>query len=227
MTRYGRFVRCEAPCDLTPRDFEFLREFGVTTSIDFRGDPEVSRRKSSFEGAEGFQYVRSPTFNAQVAFGAKPGDKEPPVTPTVRWGDKYIEMIDTCGDWVAATMNIMAEASGAVMYNCTTGKDRTGIISALLLSLAGVSEMDIIADYCVSQVYLMEIYESLISEYNKRFRPEQAAHVSDPFFQTSPENMENLLDHIEYSYGGAEEYLRSCGVSATTLYTLHGKLTAR
>jgi protein-tyrosine phosphatase len=226
-TQYGRFIRCEAPTNLPQSDLAFLREYGVTTSIDFRGDSEVFRVKSSFEDAPGFRYIRSPTFNAQVAFGAKAGDKSPPVTPTVRWGDKYIEMADTCADWVRATLTLMAEANGAVIYNCTTGKDRTGIISALLLSLAGVCDADIIADYCVSQVYLMETYEALIHEYNKKFRPEQAAKLSDPFFLTSPENMEQLLWHLGGEYGGVPDYLRFCGLDGDTLDTLRRKLVQR
>jgi protein-tyrosine phosphatase len=226
ITKYGRFVRSEAPCALTERDLAFLEAFGVTLSVDFRGDGEVARRKSALEGAPFLRYVRSPTFNDQVAFGASPGggDKKPPVTHMVRWGEKYIEMADTCRDWVAGTLELLAGADGAALYNCTTGKDRTGIISALLLALAGVADDDIIADYCVSQVYLSEIYDPMITEYNKKFSPENAAVKSDPFFRTDPENMEQLLRHIAENHGGAENYLRGSGVSDAAIAALRGRL---
>jgi protein-tyrosine phosphatase len=224
LTKYGRFIRSEAPCELTERDLAFLKDYGVTLSVDFRGDGEVARRRSALEGAPFLRYVRSPTFNDQVAFGAAPGDKRPPVTHMVRWGEKYIEMADTCRDWVAGTLELLAGARDAAIFNCTTGKDRTGIISALLLALAGVEEDDIIADYCVSQVYLSKLYDPMIAEYNEKFSPENAAVKSDPFFRTDPENMERLLSHIAESYGGAENYLRGSGLSDAAIAALRGKL---
>jgi protein-tyrosine phosphatase len=224
VTRYGAFVRCEAPCELTEGDLAFLREYGLTTVVDFRGDEEVARRRSALEGLPWVDYRRSPTFNGQVAFGARAGDAGPPVTAFVRWGEKYVEMADDCRDWVARTLTLLAGARGAAMFNCTTGKDRTGIISALLLSLAGVRGEDIVADYCVSEVYLARVYEPLLREYNLRFPGEGGAELTNPFFKTSPVNMSVLLAHLETAYGGGEAYVRACGAPEGAIETLRAKL---
>jgi hypothetical protein len=82
------------------------------------------------------KYHRSPTFNEQVAFLTR--EKHgggPPVTAFVDWGLKYAEMADGCRDWVREVLDLLDCAEGAVLLHCTTGKDRTGMISALLFGL--------------------------------------------------------------------------------------------
>lgn len=224
-TNFGRFIRSEVPRALTEADLCYLRDLGVTTSIDFRGDVEVARTPSVFAGAEGFSYHRSPTFNAQVAFAAREKARNggPPIRSFVRWGEKYIEMAEGCQDWVKSTLALMAAAPGGVIYNCTTGKDRTGMISALLLGLAGVDDLDIIADYAISQIYLTELYGELLDEYNSRF-PDQRAALGDPFFRTDPENMTELLAHFRDAYGGIPGYVAACGVSEAVCAALRGRL---
>jgi protein-tyrosine phosphatase len=223
VTKYRQFIRCEAPRTLTERDVDILRDYGIKHSIDFRGDKEVRRQPSFLRGLDWVSYHRSPTFNEQVAFGAKAGSRRPPITSFVRWGEKYIEMTEDCGEWIRNTLELLAECEGAVMFNCTTGKDRTGIISALLLGLAGVSDEDIIADYCVSEVYLRPVYEELRVEFLKMF-PSESAELTDPFFKTDPENMASLLRHINTKYGGVRAFTAACGLSTVAADKLHNQL---
>jgi protein-tyrosine phosphatase len=229
-TAFGQFIRCEAPCCLDASDLAFLRGYGVASAVDFRGDREVTSRPSDFERLDWIDYHRQPTFNAQVAaFAARDGradPKTPPVTAFVDWGEKYIDMAETCRDWVADTLNLMAalSESGGVMFSCTTGKDRTGIISALLLAIAGVGEEDVVADYCVSELYLTEAYTPLLAEYNRHFTDGPPATLRDPFFRTAPENMAALLGHFRREYGGAAGYVVSCGVRDDAVAQLRRKI---
>jgi protein-tyrosine phosphatase len=173
MTKYGVFIRSEAPRDLPESDLLFLRAYGVKASVDFRGDKEVSRQPSCLDGVAGMDYFRSPTFNEQVAFGTRDkGKKGPPVSSFVDWGQKYAEMADDCRDWVREVFGILDSIDGGVLFHCTTGKDRTGVVSALLLGLAGVPEDDIVADYCISEVYLTPVYEELRAEFVKHWPSE-------------------------------------------------------
>ncbi len=223
ITRYRTIIRSEAPLSLTEADFKFLKSYGIDMSIDFRGDREVERQPSDLAELEGIQYVRSPTFNEQVAFGSRKKGSGPPVTSFVDWGEKYIEMAEGCKVWVRETLELIAKSAGAVIYNCTTGKDRTGMISALLLGLCGVSNDDITADYCVSEVYLTPVYEELICTFLKQW-PEENVNISDPFFKTNPKNMECLLGHFEKDYGGIAAYLKSCGTDQEVIDLLRRKL---
>jgi protein-tyrosine phosphatase len=210
-TKYGSFIRSEVPNEITKSDIEFLIQYGVCMSIDFRGDVELERLPNllSKEAAIDFRHI--PTFNSQVARGAGISRDH----PFVRWDELYIQMCDGNRDWVKNVFHAFAEARGAVMFNCTTGKDRTGIMTALLLGLAGVSHEDIIADYCVSEVYMRSRYLKLFNAMpplmvSDSEKPDE--NLNDPFFRTSPDNMRRLLDHIDKAYGGIRSYLVSCGI---------------
>ena len=64
----------------------------------------------------------------------------------------YIKRAREHSDWVRDVVTACCEAQTPVLYHCTTGKDRTGIISCCLLGAVGVSREDIAADYCLSMV---------------------------------------------------------------------------
>ncbi len=222
-TRWGVFIRSEAPSGLAPSDLDYLRTLGVTTSIDFRGDREIKRQPSDLNGPDWVQYLRSPAFNKQVGFATRdPGAT--PIASFVGWAETYVEMIEGCKDWVRQTLEYIAGSAGTVIYNCTTGKDRTGIISALLLGLAGVAEEDIIADYCVSEVYLEPVYERLRQVFMAQW-PLEVIHLSNPFFKTVPDNMAVLLRHLREAYGGIDAYVRACGVPDAARAQLRERLT--
>jgi protein-tyrosine phosphatase len=210
--------------DLPETDLLFLREYGVRASVDFRGDREVTRQPSALDGIGWIRYFRSPTFNEQVAFGTKRKDGAgPAISSFVDWGQKYAEMADGCRDWVKEALELLGRCDGGVLFHCTTGKDRTGLISALLLGLAGVREDDIVADYCVSEVYLTSVYEELRAEFIRHW-PSEAVSLTDPFFRTSPVNMTTLLAHLKSSYGGIRAYLEACGVADTVVERLKSRL---
>ena len=220
-TRYGQFIRCEVPRDLTEGDLRFLREYGVTTSIDFRGDVELEHFPSVLQSQPWAEYIHIPTFNEQVAF---PKDYRPArVDAFVKWGDKYVEMLRFSGDWVKQVLETMAAREGTIMYNCTTGKDRTGIITGLLLGLAGVADEDIIADYCVSQVYLRDVYLDLARSLPAG-RDSGEVVLTDPFFRTDPANMEAMLGYIRGNFDSVADYARSIGVSAGDIESLRKRL---
>ncbi|MCL1835222.1 MAG: tyrosine-protein phosphatase [Oscillospiraceae bacterium] len=269
ITKFHEFIRSEAPDKVTDKDIEFLKGYGVTVAIEFRGEQEIARQPNKLSDVQGIEFNLSQTFDSQVAFasnasgkeeagqageqsnagqgeqageqsnagqgekekdgkGGKDGkdgkdEKRPAMDAFVDWGEKYIEISQNCGAWVRNTLELMAGAKGAVIYNCATGKDRTGIISALLLGIAGVSERDIIADYSVSEIYLKEAYVELLKGYLAKW-PDDKATIESPFFKTSPKNMETLLAHFDSAHGGVAGYVKSCGVSDDTVAALRRKL---
>ena len=89
------------------------------------------------------------------------------------------------------------------MFNCSAGKDRTGIVAALLLDLAGCHEYDIVKDYS-------ESYENnlkLIPELEKLVDVENRVYL-----ESEPRMMMKFLDYLRDNYGSAKEYLISCGM---------------
>jgi protein-tyrosine phosphatase len=219
-TKFGRFFRTELPEELTDGDMAALKRLGVKTSIDLRGDLEVENIPSFFETADGIDYFRMPVFNKDVVSRAKRAEAQ---LQDVDWFEVYKRMLENNREWICGCLELMAGRDGAIMYNCTTGKDRTGMITAMLLGNAGVFDLDIIADYSVSQIYLADMYEK-IRAYEGKYSIKMKK--SSSFFKTSPEYMENLLLYINENHGGVQQYLSGCGLDERTLATLRDKLTA-
>jgi protein-tyrosine phosphatase len=223
MTRYKVFIRSEVPKRLTEDDLQLLKSYGIKMSVDFRGDDELRRDPSVLRDVDWIDYRRSVTFDEQVAFASQKKN-EAPAEPIKfpSWAVKYVEMAEECRGWVKQTLELFASCDGAVIYNCTTGKDRTGIISALLLGLAGVADADIIADYCISEVFLRPVYEVLAKNFMEVGGSE--VDIDDPVFKTEPSNMAAFLRHVHTNYGGVVPYLASCGVGSGAIDTLRCRL---
>ena len=117
-----------------------------------------------------------------------------------------------------------------MLYHCTTGKDRTGVMTCYLLSIAGVAPVDIAADYCVSQVFLEPVYEKMRSgEMHMGPPPGEEGEdqpmppMSADFFETPASAMMTLIDYLTEQYGGVVKYLRFIGVPETVLDRIREK----
>jgi protein-tyrosine phosphatase len=218
-TRFGVFVRSEAPCELEQADIQALAQYGVTASIDLRSTPETVQRPSSLR--ETMAYYHRPLFHeAAVYNGTQPS--APPKRPhgaSLDWGKMYQEMAEESRDWAIEVLRIAAEEPGAVLYHCTTGKDRTGLLTCYLLSIAGVPREDIAADYCVSELFLAPVYEKLRGQL-----PGGEDDADDPFFHTPAAAMFALIDYLTERYGGVTAYLREIGVSDGVISRIRTKL---
>ena len=220
-TKYGVFVRSEMPVDISESDEKALRDYGITISIDFRSSPEAAARPSELIGKDWVEYKHIPTF---------PEDKIDPANPEswrtnvhaegFKWGYAYITMIDQGQRWAKECIEIAANCEGVLHYHCFTGKDRTGVFTALLLGLVGVCDEDIAADYSMSQSLLDPFYAKNIKDFSKTDRDR---NLSNPFVFTSPTNMFMLLDYIKEKFGSVEGFIKECGVSDETINKLKDK----
>ncbi len=229
-TRFCVFVRSEAPVNLPEEDIEYLRNYGVTASIDFRGKGEAAARPSDLNGL--LPYYHKPLFNEAAMAGSKPNPHPP---KQIGWGEQYISMAEDSRQWARDVLDIAAKNSGVLLYHCTTGKDRTGLMTCYLLSIAGVAREDIAADYCVSQVFLEPVYEKMRSGLLQLGpAPEQGNAGGPPmpkmdnsFFETPAIAMLTLIDYLNKTYGGVVPYLRHIGIPEETMDTIREKLIDR
>lgn len=202
-TAWERFLRGDNPLGLEGRDIQWRLDRDITTVIDLRTPAEVERKPDQLSAVEGFHYVNCPLLE---------GENMPNLAEDVARG--YFDLLDR-GDLVRAAMGTAAAAPGGVLFHCTAGKDRTGLFAALLLSLAGVSRADILADYQVSETYLADIIQRI-----RRVVPDLA-----PFAGASRSDyLDGCLDLLEEAYGSAEGYLRTIGVTGAELNALLKKL---
>ena len=101
----------------------------------------------------------------------------------------------------------VADARPAV-FHCTAGKDRTGLLSALVLSLLGVPEDTVVTDYALSGAAMQRLRAKLVVKY-----PDGKLLVdTDAIFSAEPSNMVALFAHLKERYRTVEQYATSIGV---------------
>ncbi|MBP3938076.1 MAG: tyrosine-protein phosphatase [Clostridia bacterium] len=206
-TQFGRFLRCGIVN--TPDDWEIekLNMLGVKTAIDLRGACEVEETPLRLERLDGADIYNLPLFEFNVATNEG---------IDLELAETYAIIIDNYKENIAKILNIIAEAKeGVILYNCFFGKDRTGILTMLLLSIAGVSKEDIIADYQQTYTYVKPYIQS---HGNLLWDVNSEKHYS------LPETMETLIEKIEKKYGSVINYIRSAGVSDETINTIKKRL---
>lgn len=137
-----RYLRSDAPTAPTLQDIAFLLEHGVTTLVDLRSDAECQHRPCPLAEHPDFAYHHLPVTG---------GNAMPKSTAHV--ADSYIRMVD---DQMASILSTIEDANAGVMFFCTAGKDRTGVVSALLQHRVGLSREVIVADYLRSGENLRE-----------------------------------------------------------------------
>lgn len=195
-----RFIRSDAPLTISDDVKEFLIRHNIRTVIDLRNEKIANMRPNAFVSDSRFS-----CYNYPLSINAKAPNSENDVI------ENYYRMIEND----TAIVNIfgtMANSIGGILFHCQEGKDRTGIISALLLLLAGVSEVDIYADYEISNVYLHEMIKSA-----KAILPDYLLYLNTKY-------MENILKYLREIYKTVENYLLLKGVTEVEIHKLKGKL---
>ncbi|MBN9176553.1 MAG: tyrosine-protein phosphatase [Microbacterium sp.] len=204
-------VRSSALHELTPAGAEVLRAFGVVRVIDLR-EPG--------EGAAGAH---------EIEVAALPVYRFPGNTVPIDGNLEQLmqQVIETRGEVLAEIVDAVASAEGPVAVHCTIGKDRTGLIVALVLSAAGATEADIIADYALSgdQVYphRREYVEQMLA--SRDLGEREIAEAWRLNVESPAEVMEYILALLR-AEGGAAEYLRAHGLSAHALAALRARSRA-
>ena len=135
-------MRSACPNSLSERDGEILRGLGVTDVIDLRGGGNADEVMRGYEALPFIDVHRIPI-----------GDESVPKTASeVPYG--YLRMAEHCN--IPQVFRILADSRGGVIFHCFAGKDRTGVVAAMLLMLAGVADEDIIADYTLTYAYFIK-----------------------------------------------------------------------
>ena len=205
VTKYGGIIRMDDPSKLSERDVAFMKEFGLRTSLDLRSEDECAALPSKLSGLLWVDYRNLPLFD--VDDGAWDMLREAETL-----GDFYVGMAKHAMTWIRRALEAVAQAEWPMAVNCTAGKDRTGIICAMILGLCGVKNEDIIADYCVSAVYLSWEIES---------------GRGGKFVNSDASNLAVLISHLEAEYGGIDGYLEYAGVRRDTADAIRRRLLVK
>lgn len=208
-TRAGAVVRADSVRRLTEEGWRSLVGYGIRRIVDLRLASELE------EDAPG----EVPVDVVHVPFLADlPLDQQ--IEIFERWlsapddvsatRDGYLEMLDMHRRNVAAAVSAVAGApEGGVLIHCMGGKDRTGLLAALLLRLAGVSVADIAADYGLSAENIKPLWQQWVEDAGDEGERELRRRLS-----ASPADaMAQVLETLEREQGSVEAYLLDAGVS--------------
>ena len=133
----------------------------------------------------------------------------------------YKGSIDRNGRRIAAGVAAVTGAPpGAVVVHCAAGKDRTGLLVALMLRAVGVADADIAADYALSAEYLRERYAAELAEAPSGTEQETIREGQ----RCDPETILGTMAHVDARHGGTVAYLASVGVSDRQLALLRTRL---
>ena len=137
-----RFIRSDCPEKLTDEEVAWLRQNRITTVVDLREKKEYERKPCRLESEYGFTYYHMPVTGG----GDTPGSPEEAAAV-------YLGMLDTQMDRIIQTI---LDAKSNVLYFCGAGKDRTGVVSAVLLKKLGFDDRTILDDYMKTKENLLD-----------------------------------------------------------------------
>ncbi|WP_454852070.1 tyrosine-protein phosphatase [Rhizobium binxianense] len=217
-TRWRSLLRGDGLHELSEADIEKLLQVGVTTVIDLRNTQETALERNPFEAHASVRFHNTSLFHAlapiEMATAAGGGGFDIAM--------RYREALDNCREAIGEVLRLIAAApDGAVLFHCSAGKDRTGIISAILLSVADVEDAVIVADYALTST----ISGPLIG----RLRERALRRGTDPalierFLACEPQMMQATLDYIRSRYGSPAGYLAGLGFTDMELNRLRRRL---
>ena len=212
-TRWRTLFRSGCLDQLTPAGQSWLVQVGLRTVIDLREDDEVAERPNVLPDSAEVRYRRIPLFE-----GPLPDAKPPPLDVG------YWRVIEQRYVPVRAVFEALDEPRALpALIHCHAGKDRTGVLVALILAAIGVQHATIAADYALSATCLGADYLDETREWftSKGWSWEEYRHLAG----APAELMLSVLGQIESHYGGVTPYLASIGVSHSVLERLRELLT--
>jgi protein-tyrosine phosphatase len=213
-TRWRTLFRADGLGDLTAADFAMLRALGIRTVIDLRSAEELERGRFDVD-AHPVTFHHFPIIEKLP--DADAFDKQPGLL-----GTQYLDMIRDAGSAFVSVLEILA-APGSLpaVFHCTAGKDRTGVLSAIVLSLLGVDEPTVVADYALSGAAMTRLRAKIIVKYpDSRETIENLTDV----FSAEPAQMEALLDHLKATFGSVDAYVAGLGAGPSVVAGLRAAL---
>jgi protein-tyrosine phosphatase len=212
-TQWRRLLRGEALHPLQPQSVDRLVAAGLSTVIDLRGPHETGVTAHPFREHEQVAYRNIPLYDAMapIVMGAAPFEM----------AQRYRDALDRCGLRIAEVLRaIMAAPPGIVLFHCTAGKDRTGIVAALVLLIAGVARDTVAQDYALtaSATGLIDLLrQRSLAAGGERDHIERV-------LASDAGTMLAMLDHLDTVHGGIAAYLAGTGLTPAEVTAVADRL---
>jgi protein tyrosine/serine phosphatase len=208
--RRGALIRSESLTRLGEGGVEALREAGVSRVVDLRRPGESPEIHPYAD--DGDVYVNLPVED--------PADIKETTGPMV---DLYVDMVEARPELFAAAVGAVADApEGAVVVHCAGGKDRTGLVVAMALTLVGADPEVVAADYALTEVRNGPLVEPYLQEIEDLAARERLRE----YIATPASNILTVLAHLDEHHGSVEAYLLSGGMTEEQVRRLRERLVS-
>ena len=219
VTKWRTLYRADGLYRLTPSDAQAVIDIGVRTVIDLRTHKEVETRGT-------FPVEKFPVkFHHLSIIDATWNDGDTPeiedVVEFLVWA--YRHMIASAAPKFADAIEIIASTDVLpLVFHCAAGKDRTGVLAALVLSILGVQEEIISADYGLTESAMKRLLKW--AEVSQPDLATAYANMPARFAAADPRAMAIILNDLNTKYGSVQNFVREIGVSDETANTLRKSL---
>jgi protein-tyrosine phosphatase len=201
-TRFGSVIRADSVGLLTSDGWQALLDTGVTRIVDLRGQVEIDDDPPRGVDVE---VVHVPVLDhfdeamwEEIRVLSEAAPSHAAATELV-----YLRFLEHCRPSLVRAIEAVATAPGVVVFHCHAGKDRTGLVAAILLRLAGVPADVIAEDYALSAVRLEPRHRRWLADAQDDAERARIARIS----ATPREAMQAVLDALDQRYGGVDRYL--------------------
>lgn len=205
MTRNGVFWRSDVPAKPSADDIEKLLANRITTIIDMRTDSEVQRVPDTLSVTDGFEYHH---------FAITEGSGVPDTLEAVPHSYMDIALAEN----MPGVLKTIAESENGVLFHCSAGKDRTGVVSAIILMLCCAEREVIINDYVLSREYNKEKLEAFLSAH-----PE----IDRNIILANEKSMNGFIDLFTQRFGNADNYFEHIGLTGEHADMIRNRLVTR
>ena len=226
--RRGLLLRAANLSQATEADLSKLRQdYRLSSVIDLR--TTVERKERPDRIPEGVEYRINPIFDEATAGITREGDAPSPFSlPDMISLYRTMIVAEPCRAALHEVLTVIFThdyEKGAVLWHCTAGKDRGGIVSSLVLAALGVSREEIMKDYAVNADEFIIQANALYRRALRSGRPEPVAAVARDVFLALPKYMESAFRAIDEEYGSSESYLtRGLQIPETVLKEFRNKM---
>jgi len=211
ITKPGYAYRAAEISGITDEGIEQMNALGISTIFDFRSDTEIQKYNSPIPSVRGVEILRTPVFkNEDYSPEALAKKLQLYASGTSEaFMILYSQILDHGGPAFESILrHVRDRPTSPFLFHCTAGKDRTGVMAAILLKLAGVDDQTISHDYSLTRIGREPDRERIMKRLTKEplFASDNQAAMR--MFTSRFETMQTFLSLLETKYGGVEAYIK-------------------
>lgn len=228
--RWRQLFRADALHEMSDRDAEIVfGDLGIGLVIDLRSEREVELVGTGPVGTSGATWVHLSVI-----------DETQPIQETwkaiaedVPMSERYRRILETAGPRFVDGLSVIAESDVPLVFHCTAGKDRTGLLAALLLSVLGVGDDDIAQDYAATSAVLHTIADRYLARAeDPRFAAQFEAvpgwrDQAKKLMTADSATMHRTLGELRANSGSVATWLSENGLQAGQTSALRSRLLVR